>query len=190
MTTTHRAPATPTALLAVALATLLTCTITTPATARPPRYAWPLPPPPVVLRTFEAPTTPYGPGHRGVDLGAPAGTQVMAAADATVVFAGPVGDRQVVALSHEGGIRTTYEPVIPTVEPGRRVTRGTPIATLEPGHAGCPTPCLHWGAHRTTPKTGRTYLDPLALVAAGRVRLLPTGPPGGGTDGLRIRVVR
>ncbi|MFI9816149.1 M23 family metallopeptidase [Saccharothrix variisporea] len=187
MTTTHPTRAT---LPAAALATLLTCTLTTPATARPPRYTWPLPPPQVVLRTFQAPTTPYGPGHRGVDLGAAAGTRVMAAADATVVFAGPVGERQVVALSHEGGIRTTYEPVTPTVEPGQRVTRGTPIATLEPGHDGCATPCLHWGAHRTTTKAGRTYLDPLALLAAGRVRLLPTGPPGGSADGFRSRVVR
>jgi murein DD-endopeptidase MepM/ murein hydrolase activator NlpD len=185
-------------LVPAVLAALLTCTIAPiPAGARPARYTLPLPPPQVVLRTFQPPATPYGPGHRGVDLAAPAGAQVVAAADATVVFAGRVGDRQVVALSHGGGIRTTYEPVTPTVERGRRVSRGTPIATLEPGHEGCPTPCLHWGAHRTTPTTGRTYLDPLALLNTARIRLLPTGPPGqagpagqAGPTGLRSRVAR
>ncbi|CAL9358957.1 hypothetical protein SUDANB95_00625 [Actinosynnema sp. ALI-1.44] len=162
--------------VAAVLTTVLTCAA--PAAARPPRYAWPLAPPHTVLRPFHTPATPYGPGHRGVDLAAPAGTPVLAAADGTVTFAGQVADRQVVTLSHAGGIRTTYEPVTPTVAIGRTVTRGSPIATLAPGHEGCPTTCLHWGAHRTTAKAGRTYLDPLRLLSATRVRLLPTGPPG------------
>ncbi|HEX5404843.1 MAG TPA: M23 family peptidase, partial [Pseudonocardiaceae bacterium] len=33
------------------------------------RFHWPLAPPHPVLRPFQAPSTPYGPGHRGVDLG-------------------------------------------------------------------------------------------------------------------------
>ena len=39
---------------------------------------------------------------------------------------------------------------------------------LRPGHADCPGACLHWGVRR-----GAEYLDPLALVATGHVRLLP-----------------
>ncbi|WP_376774404.1 peptidoglycan DD-metalloendopeptidase family protein [Saccharothrix tamanrassetensis] len=119
-----------------------------PAAARPLRYAWPLAPPHPVLRTFHAPSTPFGPGHRGVDLGSPPAARVLAAGDATVVFAGPVGTRQLVSLSHQGGLRTTYEPLKPLVARGQRVARGTPIGTLQPGHEGCRTTCLHWGAFR------------------------------------------
>ncbi|MFE9745666.1 peptidoglycan DD-metalloendopeptidase family protein [Saccharothrix saharensis] len=162
----------------------LTATATLPVAplaqaSRPPRFAWPLAPPHRVVRPFEPPATEYAAGHRGVDLAAPPGSPVLAAADAVVVHAGPVADRAVVSLLHPGGLRTTYEPVHPTVHRGQRVRRGTPIGTLHPGHEGCPTEaCLHWGALRPTPPRSRTYLDPLHLLANGRVRLLPnpTGP--------------
>ncbi|WP_246019437.1 M23 family metallopeptidase [Saccharothrix australiensis] len=145
------------------------------ASTRLPRYAWPLAPPHPVLRAFHAPHTEYGAGHRGVDLGAPPDTPVLAAGDAVVVFAGAVATRDLVSLSHAGGLRTTYEPVKPLVSRGQRVTRGTPIGTLRPGHEGCPTTCLHWGAYRPTLR-GRTYLDPLKLLTPGRTRLLPLTP--------------
>lgn len=136
---------------------------------RPVRYSWPLAPPHPVLRPFQPPATTYGPGHRGVDLGAPADAPVLAAGDGTVAFAGPVGGRGVVSIAHQGGVRTTYEPVHPLVATGQPVARGTPIATLAPGHDGCvDAVCLHWGARR-----GVEYLDPLGLLASGRVRLLP-----------------
>ncbi|SDG34527.1 Peptidase family M23 [Lentzea fradiae] len=159
-------PLLPTALL---LATLLTQPPPTPQ----PRFTWPLPPPHPVVRAFEAPTTPYGPGHRGADLAAPAGTPVLATADALVVHAGPVATRTLVSLQHRGGLRTTYEPITPTVQRGHRVRQGEVIGHLQEGH--CSTPCLHWGARR-----GQTYLDPLRLVTAPRVRLLPlpAGPRG------------
>jgi hypothetical protein len=40
---------------------------------------------------------------------------------------------------------------------------------LAAGHPGCPVAaCLHWGLRR-----GADYLDPLALLGLGPVRLLP-----------------
>jgi len=167
------------AALAVMLAVALTAVsavvpaATPPASARPSRFGWPLAPPHPVLRPFQAPPVPYGAGHRGVDLGGPPDAPVLAAADATVVFAGTVVTRQVVSLSHANGLRTTYEPVKPLVTRGQRVARGTPIGALRPGHGGCPTPCLHWGAHRTLTGHLRHYLDPLDLLRTTRVRLLP-----------------
>ena len=125
----------------------------------------------VVTRPFEAPASPYGPGHRGVDLAAAPGAVVLAAGHGVVAFAGQVAGRPVVSIDHPGGLRTTYEPVDPSVGAGQVVARGSPIGTLGAGHAGCPAAaCLHWGLRR-----GETYLDPLLLLRPPRVRLLPPG---------------
>lgn len=143
-----------------------------------PRFGWPLPGSPTVLRAFHPPTFQYGPGHRGVDLAAVVGTPVLAAGAGTVAFAGTVAGHGVVSVDHPGGLRTTYEPVSPTVATGDRVTKGERIGTVAPGDPGCPgTACLHWGVLRD-PEHARQYLDPLRLLATARVRLLPIdGPP-------------
>jgi len=140
------------------------------APAPAPAATWVAPLAPLeVTRPFDAPDSPYGPGHRGVDLAGPPGSVVVAAGSGVVVFAGMVAGRPVVSLAHPGGLRTTYEPVAPTVRAGMPVARGSPIGTLLAGHAGCPVAaCLHWGARR-----GTGYLDPLLLLRPPRVRLLP-----------------
>jgi murein DD-endopeptidase MepM/ murein hydrolase activator NlpD len=126
-------------------------------------------PGPRVTRPFESLPNPYSAGHRGVDLAGSPSTPVLAAGDGVVVFAGMVAGRPVVSIDHAGGLRTTYEPVAPSVAAGTRVTRGSPIGRLAAGHAGCPvSACLHWGLRR-----GETYLDPMALLRPPRVRLLP-----------------
>lgn len=131
------------------------------------QFGWPLPGRPAVVRGFEAPAHRFGPGHRGVDLAAAEGTPVRAAAAGTVVFAGPVAGRGVISIDHPGGLRTTYEPVAPSVTAGAVVTRGQRIGTVRAGHPGCAS-CLHWGVRRAT-----EYLDPLRLLGLGRLRLLP-----------------
>lgn len=94
---------------------------------------------------------------------------MLAAGSGTVVFAGQVAGRPVVSIDHPGGLRTTYEPVLPSVVAGDLVAMGQQIGTLAPGHLGCAAAaCLHWGVRR-----GTEYLDPLRLLALGRVRLLP-----------------
>lgn len=148
-----------------------------PATGVPPprdlpSFGWPLPAPPPVVQPFEAPSSPYGPGHRGVDLAGEPGMPVVAAADGVVAFAGPVAGRSVVSIDHAGGLRTTYEPLEVLVSAGQQVTRGTVVGRLLPGHPGCPSACLHWGLRR-----GAEYLDPLGLLKPGRVRLLPWADP-------------
>lgn len=154
---------------------------------QPPRrqFGWPLPGSPTVVRAFRPPEFRFGPGHRGVDLAADAGAPVLAAGAGTVLFAGMVAGRGVVSLGHPGGLRTTYEPVSPMVAAGDRVSRGEQIGTAQPGHAGCPgTVCLHWGVFRGPAPgdpgptdLGREYLDPLRLIVAARVRLLPIEDP-------------
>ncbi|WP_442802363.1 murein hydrolase activator EnvC family protein [Streptomyces sp. CMB-StM0423] len=142
---------------------------------------------PVVERAFEAPRSPYGPGHRGVDLRAAAGQPVRAAAAGRVSFAGRVAGRGVVTVDHPGmgrpPLRTTYEPVVAAVRKGERVGKGQVIGHLQGGGYHCATACLHWGLRR-----GPVYLDPLSLLpprllTAGHARLLPVfgiPPPSGG----------
>ena len=123
----------------------------------------------VVGRPFEAPPHAYGRGHRGVDLVGAVGSPVLAAGDGVVAFAGMVAGRPVVSLDHANGLRTTYEPVDPSVGAGQAVARDSPIGALVAGHAGCTVEaCLHWGLRR-----GGTYLDPLRLLRPPRIRLLP-----------------
>ena len=132
------------------------------------RYAWPLAPAPPVLRRFAVGPHPWSPGHRGVDLAAEAGRDVLAAGPGVVAFAGRVAGVGVVVVDHGGGLRTTYEPVEAAITLGARTTAGTRIGTLAnwPGH--CAASCLHWGAIRA-----RTYVDPLALLGLVPPVLLP-----------------
>jgi murein DD-endopeptidase MepM/ murein hydrolase activator NlpD len=93
---------------------------------------------------------------------------VRSALGGTVVFAARLAGRGVVVVDH-GRVRTTYEPVSASVRVGDVVGRGGRIGTLQRFSSHCfPRACLHWGLLR-----GRTYLDPLTLVGAGPIRLLP-----------------
>jgi murein DD-endopeptidase MepM/ murein hydrolase activator NlpD len=136
----------------------------------PVRFTWPLRPRPAVLRRFAVGPQPWSPGHRGVDLAGGAGTPVLAAAAGRISFAGPVAGVGVVVVDH-GALRTTYEPVTPTVKVGAAVTAGARIGTLAASTAHCGVVCLHWGALR-----GDVYVDPLLLPGlAGPPVLLPLG---------------
>ncbi len=86
------------------------------------------------------------------------------------MFAGQVAGRGVVSIDHEGGLRTTYQPVAPMVTAGDQVYRGQVLGTLAAGHPGCPEPaCLHFGVRR-----GEEYVDPLALIGEqSEIRLKP-----------------
>ncbi|MFJ6611893.1 murein hydrolase activator EnvC family protein [Streptomyces sp. NPDC091289] len=139
--------------------------------------SWPLAGRPAVLRGWEPPAGPYGPGHRGVDLAAGPGARVLAAADGRVSFAGRVAGRGVLVIEVSGSgsppLRTTYEPVRARVEKGATVRAGQPVGVLEDGPFHCAEGCLHWGLRR-----GEAYLDPLsllppALLRGGPSRLLP-----------------
>ncbi len=140
-------------------------------------WVWPLAGRPPVVRGFAPPATPYGPGHRGVDLAALAGSPVFAAGAGVVGYVGPLAGRGVVTVLHSDGLRTTYEPVLGSVHVGQHVAAGDRLGTVVTGHLDCaPAACLHWGLLR-----GQTYLDPLLLLGAAHMRLLPrAGPPLGG----------
>lgn len=158
--------------LLVAAALLLTCVAAlgqSPARAEPgPSGRWPLAPAPELVARFDPPASDWGSGHRGVDLLGASGQSVRAALPGRVSFAGRIAGRGIVVVDH-GDTRTTYEPVRSTREVGATVAAGARIGRLELFGSHCfPRSCLHWGWIR-----GTTYLDPLLLVGAGPVRLLP-----------------
>lgn len=129
---------------------------------------WPLVPQPEVVSGFDPPSDPWGPGHRGVDLLGSPGQPVRAALPGRVSWAGVLAGRGVVVVDH-GSTRTTYEPVEGSVDVGTTVAAGDRIGRLSTVGSHCPPrACLHWGWI-----DGETYLDPLRLVGAGPVRLLP-----------------
>lgn len=138
---------------------------------------WPLAGRPAVLRGWEPPADPYGPGHRGVDLAARPGDAVVAAATGRISFVGRVAGRGVVVVELAGsgvpGLRTTYEPVQALVAKGDEVAAGQAVGLLEAGPFHCAGGCLHWGLRQ-----GDAYIDPLsllppALLRRGPSRLLP-----------------
>lgn len=141
----------------------------------------------LVLRAFEAAEPNWLPGHRGVDLGGQTGETVRAAADGEVAWVGTISGVSMVSVQHPDGIRTTYQPVEPTVVRGEAVRAGQGLGRLLAGHCTT-TACLHWGV-----RLGDRYLDPMAWLRGGetgggessRVRLLPRSavprrqpPPG------------
>jgi murein DD-endopeptidase MepM/ murein hydrolase activator NlpD len=140
------------------------------ALAAPPLPApavWPVDPPIEVIRGFLPPAVVWGAGHRGVDLAAPPGAQVRAAAGGIISFAAMLAGRGVLVVDH-GTVRTTYEPVTAEVEVGDVVVAGQRIGRLAVG-SHCARSCLHWGLRR-----GQEYLNPLSLLggASGEVRLV------------------
>jgi murein DD-endopeptidase MepM/ murein hydrolase activator NlpD len=157
--------------LAVMVTAALVCA--PPARADDDRLRWPLRPQPAVVRMFDAPSPNWNRGHRGVDLAGASGQAVYAAGAGTVVFAGELAGRTLVSVAHPGGLRTTYEPVRPSVRVGQRVDTGAVIGELEAGHDGCAVDaCLHWGA-MWGPASRADYVDPLGLLASTQVRLKP-----------------
>ena len=79
---------------------------------------------------LEPPLGPYKHFHTGIDLAAPFGTPVMAAADGVVVAVGhtAVGYGNYVVIAHGGGVATLYGHLLDTnVSVGQLVVRGQQI---------------------------------------------------------------
>jgi murein DD-endopeptidase MepM/ murein hydrolase activator NlpD len=136
-------------------------------------WAWPVADARAILRTYQAPATRYGAGHRGVDIRATG--DVRAPDNAVVRFAGVVVNRPVVSLTHGNGLVSSFEPVASTLTSGEAVTRGEIIGTVAEYtvSAHCEAQCLHIGVRR-----GDEYLSPLALF--GEIPAAVLLPPGSG----------
>jgi murein DD-endopeptidase MepM/ murein hydrolase activator NlpD len=120
-----------------------------------PSWIWPVDGPRTVMRTYDAPVTEYSAGHRGIDIAAPVGQNVLAPADGVVHFAGTVVDRGVLSLKH-GNLLSSFEPIEPLVTAGQLVRQGDIIGRVTAGH-DCE--CLHVGA-----RFNGAYLSPLSYL--------------------------
>jgi murein DD-endopeptidase MepM/ murein hydrolase activator NlpD len=121
-------------------------------------YGWPVGGP--VIRPFERPSGPFGPGHRGIDIGAPAGTPVRASSSGTVAFAGRVAGELHVSIDHPDGVRTGYSYLSSVeVRRGDLIARGEVFGSTASGHAGVEPSHLHFGA-----RFAGGYIDPMLLL--------------------------
>jgi hypothetical protein len=133
-----------------------------------PALAWTWPVDGPVLRPFTIANDPYGAGqHRGLDVGAAAGSVVRAPVGGTVSFAGtvPAGGRTVTIQTGNGYSVTLVH--LGTIQAARSavVSEGDAVGTVgpsgDPEHAG---PYVHLGIRVTADPNG--YVDPLGFLPA------------------------
>ena len=168
-----RRPASRLVLLWVMTSAVLTLALPGPARATG-TWTWPVIGP--VIRAFDPPDTPFGSGHRGIDIAAPVGTPVRAAAAGIVTFAGQVGGRLFVTIDHGGGLESRYS-FLETVLVRLRdpVSGGQVIARSGTGHAGDLVPNLHVAV-----LLDDAYVDPLDYLGPIEVwRFIRLAPLGG-----------
>jgi len=161
----------------VILPLLLVASVAPSVGAGPGDWGWPVAGP--VLRGFDPPSTPFGAGHRGIDIAAPIGTPVLAPAPGVVAFAGAVAGHLFITVDHGGGLSSTYSWVSAIlVRKGDAVARGSVVGLTGTGHPGVEPPHLHFGV-----RLGGEYVDPLAFLAppslVGLIRLAPILSPTG-----------
>lgn len=127
----------------------------------------------VLVRAFVDPGTAWGAGHRGVDLAAASGAEVVAPRAGFVSFVGVVVDRPLIVLTHPDGRRSTLEPVVSDLVAGTTVSAGDRLGTVahDVSTHCAPAQCVHWGV-----RAGEGYLDPLTLLGVYEpIVLLPLG---------------
>lgn len=141
--------------------------------------SWPWPVVGPVIRGFEPPLTPYGAGHRGIDIAVPFATPIGAPAPGVVRFAGSVAGDLFISVDHGGGLVSTYSWLSAVlVRRGDAVSQGMVLGLTGFGHPGQATPHLHFGV-----RLNGAYIDPMSLLSAGSVvdliRLAPEPPSSG-----------
>jgi hypothetical protein len=113
-------------------------------------------------------------GHRGIDIEAPAGSFIKAAASGIVSFAGYTpaeGGSTTVSITHPGGLRSTYlhfDQVL--VSPGQEISQNQVIGTS----AG---PIIHFGL-KTLAGDKDIYFNPLDYLKAAPPVANQTGATG------------
>lgn len=142
------------------------CTVVAALALAPSASAWVWPVDGPVLRPFVAEGDPYSGGqHRGIDIGAPTGSDVRSAATGVASFVGRLphqglcltvrtADGYSVTLVHLGSVGVTT---------GTPVSEGDVVGTIGPsGDVEGTEPYVYLGVRLTADPNG--YLDPLGLL--------------------------
>jgi Peptidase family M23 len=133
-----------------------------------PALAWTWPVDGPVLQTFNVDANPYAGGqHRGIELGAPVGTPVLAPTGGRVSFSGSVAanGRTVTIQTPEGLSVTLVQLGTIGVSKGADVAEGAPVGSVGPSvDPAMAEPHVHLGIRRTSDPNG--YLDPLGFLPA------------------------
>ena len=133
--------------------------------------AWVWPVSGEVITPYRNGTDPYANGqHRGIDIAAPVGTSVAAAAGGDVRFAGTAGSSGLtISIRTDDGYDTSYLHLSSVaVQAGARVSAGDRIGAVgTTGVRSAGAPHLHFGVRDAG--TRHDYHDPLAF--------LPPPPP-------------
>jgi hypothetical protein len=142
-------------------------------------WTWPVDGP--VLRPFSFGSDPYAAGqHRGIDIGAPSGTPVRAAAGGVVSFAGtvPNGGKTVTIQTSSGYAVTLVHLGSIRVLRGTTVEEGATVGTVGPsGVPDIPEPYVYLGIRVAS--DGQGYLDPLLFLPP---RAEPPAAPESASD--------
>jgi murein DD-endopeptidase MepM/ murein hydrolase activator NlpD len=151
---------------------------------QPGAWRWPIIGP--VLSPFDPPDTPFGSGHRGIDVAADPGSPLVAPAPGTVKFAGRIGGELFLSIAHGESWESTASWLSSvTVREGDTVFAGQVIGATGTGHPGASVAHVHLGV-----KHAGAYVDPLevygSLSLVGIVRLAAL--PFGGTARFRAPV--
>ncbi len=131
----------------------------------PNTYIWPVNG--TIIDPFRPPKSRYGPGNRGLEFSTHHGSTFWAAGDGIVTFAGQVGGRLHVTVSHADGLRTSYSGVL-TIATQSGVRKGARVRAGEV--LGTTYKTLHVGIRR-----GDIYLDPELIFP-------PRSPPSSDAD--------
>jgi murein DD-endopeptidase MepM/ murein hydrolase activator NlpD len=157
-------------ILGLAIAALV---VSTPASAGVLSYTWiwPVDAPHRVIREYMAPTTEYGPGHRGIDIEVAPGTSVRAPAAGRVLFSGTVAGRGVLTIEHPNDVVSTIEPIHASVTAGDVVSAGDIVGVVAPPdvvwEASHVCSCVHLGA-----RYRGAYVSPRTLLGQARTAVL------------------
>ena len=115
------------------------------------------------LNQYLAPMTEYGSGHRGIDLAALVGDEVLSPATGEISFIGKVGYRNVISVRFGNSFTASIEPVCSELLEGTLVTLGSPVGFIcepDPEYIWhCSEICIHFGT-----RSEQGYFSPLALM--------------------------